>query len=206
MKLTVHRGQPHEYFDHESGKHLFSVSQVRQVMWDGLSKVPKDILDAARIRGTLLHLRFAKCLYARAGVTTYPPVIPEYVGYCKSMDDWLDKHKVRPIVVEQKSANLELGYAGTIDAKLLYDAKEIITGTDMKSGQPTPTDTAQLLAYKEMKGMKDAKQWLDLYLNPDGGEAREVWLKPKPSDWAAFMNALASLKASVALEAWRASL
>lgn len=199
MKLVCNRNKKQHYHDLESGRDFFSVSQIRAVMWDGFAKVPADVLEAASRRGRILHHRFALALYARAGICPYPEVIQEFAGQCRAMDEWMEKNNVRPLKVEEASANLEMGFAGQPDAKVLYGKKEIITGIDAKFGDKTPTDTVQCLAYGKMQGYQDVTQWMDLRFHKETGEAQEEWIKPSPIDWAAFINALSLLR-------WRASL
>lgn len=203
MNLICQRGQQHEYIDQDTGARLFSVSQVRRRMWDGFSRVPADVLEVARIRGQILHTRFAKAMFAQVGICPYPELIVEYAGYCVSMDDWFSKVKPKPILVEQRSMNLKLQIAGTADTKFLYGPKEILTIGDLKTGEETPTDGAQLDAYATMEDYKDAKKKLDIYLDKFGGQAREVWRTPNPADWACFLNALQALKCDEQILKWR---
>jgi hypothetical protein len=111
------------------------------------------------------------------------------------MDDWAAKNRVTPLKLEHKSLNARLGYAGQIDGQVLYGAKELLTLMDLKTGEETITDPMQLVAYDHMEDLK-SRALLDLYLDKDGGPARERWIKPGEQGvhWAVFQNALSLLK------------
>lgn len=203
MTLTEHRGERYEYKEEETGRDLYSCTQIRHVMApDWYLRIPTEVLELARKRGRVLHARFSLCLMALAKLCEYPLPILGYEGYCRSMDDWLKTKRIEPIPlhIEQRGANVKLGYAGKRDAQIHYGPREVLTTMDLKTGQPTPTDKAQLLAYDELEGFR-SKKLLDLYIQADGSEAKEVWVKPQDRafHWAGFLNALNLLK-------WRASL
>jgi hypothetical protein len=195
VNFLTHRGSPYEYEETESGrKDLFSVSQIRKVMDDSMSRIPAHMLEAARIRGTLLHQRFWKMLAWRAGLCSFPPLIAAYPGQCRAMDEWADKNNVLPRKLEEPSANFKLGYAGCADTQCLYGSMQILTITDLKSGGEQITDPAQLLAYDEMEGYR-SEQLLDLYVHEDGSYTEEwVTKKDKIVQWPWFLSALNVLK------------
>jgi len=194
MKLVTRRGQPYEYHDEETGQDFFSVTQIRTVMHNSYAGVSSEILEPARLRGQLLHTRFWKMLGARAGLCAMPPILHAYAGQCSAMDEWAETHQVTPITLEQKGVNRKLGYAGQTDTQCRYGVTRTITLADLKTGQPTLTDPAQLLAYNCMEGFKSA-QLLDLYVKADGTyEERFVGLKERVAQWAPFLNALNLLR------------
>lgn len=203
MNLRITRGAAREYFDEDTGVSLFSVSQVRKRMWDGFSRVPAEVLAESQLRGRRLHVRFALALGAQIGICPYPEVLPEYPGFCKSMDDWIEKHKVKPRKIEESSMNAKLGIGGTPDGEILYGPREILVLADWKTGQETCTDGVQLDANATLDGYTKAEKKLDLYLDKFGGLAREVWRTPQPADWAAFLQALQALKCDENLARWR---
>ncbi len=204
MTFSVHRGAPREYRHLETGRELFSVSQIRKRAWDGFANVPADVLEAARVRGKILHARFARAMFAQVGICPYPEIIPEYAGHSVSMDDWFARVKPIPELVEQPSWNPDLGFAGQADAKFRY-GKHLVIG-DYKSGEETPTDGMQLVCgYATMEDYKDATKYLDIYTDKMGGQAREVWRTPNPHDRACFLNALQSLKCDEQILKWRAN-
>lgn len=194
MKLITRRGEPFEYFEETERLDLFSVSQVRKVAFDSFRGVDPAILEAARVRGTVIHKRFFLAMAHCGGLCAYPKRIEVYGGYCDSMDRWIDEAKPIPRKLEAASLNREKGYAGCQDAQFLYMGNDL-TNSDWKSGVRTCTDIMQLMAYDHMDGFK-AERHLDLYLDKDGGRAKEAWVERSEMavHWAAFLNALSVLR------------
>lgn len=194
MKLITRRGEPFEYREEEQGLDLFSVTQIRKVAFDPFRGVDPAILEAARVRGTILHKRFFFALAHCGGLCPYPARIEVYGGYCDSMDRWVDEAKPKPDQLEAASLNRQHGYAGCKDARILYLGADL-TNMDLKSGAETCTDIMQLVAYDKMENGK-AERHLDLYLDKDGGRAKEAWVKRSEMavHWAAFLNSLSLLR------------
>jgi hypothetical protein len=129
---------------------------------------------------------------------TPPPVIPEFEGYCHSMDEWVVRNQVRPVKIEEPSCSLKFGYAGTPDALVTIGPKQFPALPDLKTGAPTKTDPMQLIAYSKMDGYEGAKKLLDLYVQADG-TFREVWVERSiyASEWCWFLNALGVLQSRI---------
>ena len=74
---------------------------------------------------------------------------------------------------------------------MLYGPTALLTLMDLKTGEETITDPMQIVAYNHMDDLK-SRALLDLYLDADGGPARERWIKPGEQgvQWAVFLNAL----------------
>lgn len=195
MTFLTNRGQPYEYEETERRLKLFSVSQIRKVMHDGMAGIPPSVLEPARVRGTLLHQRFWRMLAWRAGLCDFPPLIAAYPGQCRAMDEWAARNQVQPVKLEEPSMNAKLGYAGCVDTLCLYGDKQLLTLADLKSGGAQITDPAQLLAYNEMEGYQ-SEQLLDLYVHEDG-TFTEQWITTtdKIVQWPWFLSALNVLKA-----------
>jgi hypothetical protein len=198
MKLFCHRGAAHEYRDEEQGVDLFSVSQIRKVAHDPYIGIPVDVLEAARMRGTLLHRRFWKVLAAQDGLMEMPAPITGLEGYCAAMDSWVVRNQVKPVRLEEPSASLKFGYAGTPDALVLYGKSQLAVLPDLKTGAPTKTDPMQLIAYQKMHGYEGATKLLDLYVQADG-TFKEVWVSKSTQavEWAWFLSALGVLQSRV---------
>jgi hypothetical protein len=202
MKLITQRGEQQEYRDEETGRLFYSVTQVRKVAFDSYAGVSESVLEPARVRGTILHRRFFFAMASLEGLCPYPAVIPQYEGYCRSMDQWIEKRKPTRLKLETTSCNLLYGYAGTPDAllEMLLPINRRVSRIrrvlfDLKTGAPTRTDPMQLCAYEHMEGYK-ADELLDVYLDADGGEAKEQFVTKgsRATEWACFLNALALLK------------
>lgn len=201
MELITRRGERFEYYEVESKLDLFSVTQIRKTALDTYAGIPEAVLEPARIRGTRLHRRFFFAIAALGGYCDYPAVLEDLSGYCASMDRWIAKRQPIAHKLEIPSFNRRYRYAGTPDALLgfpVIGARRILF--DLKTGAPTKTDAMQLVAYDHMEDYK-ADDLLDLYLDKDGGDAKEVFVPhgERAVAWAAFLNALNLLK-------WRISL
>lgn len=201
MRLTVHRGRPQEYED-ETGRRYWSVSEVRKAAFNPYAGISEGQLESARVRGTILHKRLFFAVASLEGLCPYPAVIQQYAGYCQSMDRWLEKRKPERVRLETTSWNERYGYAGTPDALFLMmlpagRGKWIrrVVLTDLKTGAPTRTDPMQLCAYEHMDGY-NAAELLDVYLDAEGGEAKEHFVTKgqRATEWAAFLNALSLLR------------
>lgn len=202
MKLVTQRGEAKEYRDEESGRFFYSVTQVRTVAYDAYAGLSAATLEPARVRGAILHRRFFFAIASLEGLCTYPAAIAQYAGYCQSMDRWIEKRKPARILLETPGANLRYGYAGTPDAlmEMLIPVSAKVSRirrvlVDLKTGAPVKTDPMQLVSYSHMDGYK-ADELLDVYLDADGGEAKEVFVTKgqRGTEWAAFLNALALLR------------
>ena len=198
MKLQCTRGAKHEYRETEQGIDLFSVSQIRKMAHDPYLGIPEQVMEAARHRGTVLHRRMWKVLAAQDHLMDMPPIIPQFSGYCKAMDTWVVKNQVKPVLLEESSASLKFGYAGTPDALVLLGSEQIPTLLDLKTGAPTKTDPMQLIAYSKMNYYESAKSLVDLYISEDGSyKAALVTPGIKATEWAWFMSALGNLQSRV---------
>lgn len=194
MAVIADRGAKQEYVNEETGTRYFSVTQVRQVVHNPTIGIPADALEFARQRGTVLHQRFWRLLASRAKLVEHPKVIPRLEGYCKAMDDWAEEHMVEPISLEDTVVHEKLGYAGQKDAVIYYGKAGYQVLMDLKTGQPSVTDTMQLLAYNEA-GKAKVSRMMDLYIFANGSyHEKWVTMQDKIKHWAAFLNALSLLK------------
>lgn len=197
MKLITQRGEKQEYRDMETGRTFYSVTQVRKCALDTYQGIPESVLEPARQRGTLLHKRMFFAFASLEWLCAYPSVLVGLEGYCQSMDQWIEKRKPTRDKLETASCNDRYGYAGTPDALLnIYlnkKWKKVLF--DLKTGAPVRTDLMQLCAYEHMDGYK-ADELLDVYLDADGGEAKEQFATKghRATEWAAFLNALSILR------------
>lgn len=194
MSLIVQRGARREYREEETGIEYFSVTQIRHLACDPYAGLDSQVIEAARHRGQRLHQRFWRVLAAREGLIAEPPILPDLEGYCKAMDAWARDHAVVPMLLETKGVNRKLGYAGTLDAKVLYSRRKTETLVDLKTGDEGPTDIMQLLAYDAIPEFK-SKRLLDLYIRADG-TYRERWVSAldRLTNWPVFLNALSLLR------------
>jgi len=200
--LKVERGAKQEYVD-EHGTRYFSVSQVRQCIHDGTRGIPPDVLEVARKRGTILHQRFWRLLASRVKLVDPPAIVPGLEGFCHGMDEWAETHQVEPVALESMVVSTKYGYAGTLDAVVCYGRGSWQVLMDLKTGQRSPTDIMQLLAYEQAREEVDGKRphggsrgkLLDLYLFKNGSVV-ENWVtaKDKLNHFPCFLNALSILR------------
>ena len=197
MTITCTRGAAHEY--HADGVDLFSVSQIRRVAHDPYVGIPEQVMEAARHRGTVLHRRFWKVLAAQDQLMPMPPSIPQFEGFCRSMDEWIVRNQVHPLKLEETSCSLKFGYAGTPDALVTIGPKGFKAIVDLKTGTRTPTDSLQLVMYSKMDGYEEAAYMVDVYVQADGSRAKEARVTSgmKAVEWAWGMAALGVLQSRV---------
>ncbi len=192
MNLIAQRGQRKEYKDLDTGREYFSISQIRKEMDDSLRNANQRDLEAARIRGNALHLRFALALAAKVGMCPYPDVIPVYAWHCRQMDRWIEEERFVPLSIEQAAACEKDGFAGTPE-NLLKFHDGTLRIVDLKTGGKTKTDAVQLMLNKRLKGYEGADVLMDLYLSGEG-EPDPVEQEFDPFAFAAAMSALNLLK------------
>jgi hypothetical protein len=199
MHLTCHRGATYEYRDEDQRVDLFSVSQIRRMAHDPYVGIPEQAMEAARHRGTVLHKRFWRLLASQAGLMPVQAAIPQFAGYCTSMDEWVMRNQVMPVKIEEASLSLKFGYAGTPDALVTIGPKQFKALIDLKSGAPSPTDPMQLIAYQKLEGYEDAAYLVDVYIQADGSKAKEgrVTSGMKATEWCWFLAALGVLQSRV---------
>ncbi|HMF85885.1 MAG TPA: hypothetical protein VK598_05995, partial [Nitrospiraceae bacterium] len=151
----------------------------------------QDAMD----RGTALHRTFALAVAAYAGLCDPPTVKPEYAGYHRSMQTWIDVAKPEPIAIEDKrlSPLKGLPFAGTSDllCRMRDKGKGVVVVVDLKSGQKEAWHRIQVQAYGKL--CPEAERLALLYIHEDGSMPTWEVVKPTPRNWALFHNALSVL-------------
>ena len=199
MNLVQQRGKPFEYFEQDEKLSLLSVSQLRNAMFESCAGVPKETLAAASQRGTALHRYFFFVLASRSGHCQKPQPLVGLEGFCSAIDQWANDMNVKPVLLEHPSLCRKHGYAGTPDALVVAGPRKTLTLVDLKTGSvDVPTETAQLLLYKQMEGYEKTKRLILLKINREG-KSKEVEVKSDPRALAAALCAIGILR-------WRAAL
>jgi hypothetical protein len=194
MPIIVERGAKQEYVDTEDGRRYFSVSQVRQVVHNPTIGIPSDVLEQARQRGAILHQRFWRLLASKVKLVEHPQIVPGLEGYCAAMDTWALEHLVEPISLEEIVVSKTHGYAGQKDATIYYGKAGWRVLVDLKTGQPTVTDTMQLLAYNEASSTRLSRM-MDLYIFANGSyHEKWVTMQDKIKHFPPFLNAISLLR------------
>lgn len=193
MQLTCTRGAAQEYHDPQTGKSYFSVSQVLTVMDpDAFAGVEPAVLAAAQERGKNLHVLFGLRLLAEGGYADPPARPAGIIGkYYDGIEKFIRERKPKPIKVEQPSINDSFGIAGTLDTESEIDRDDWII--DLKTGIARPVHSAQLHAYKKLKGHEKARRLGSLYINRKG-DYKLVEHTTDVIDWAGFMGAVTVLQ------------
>lgn len=182
--LACDRSRPQQYAD-ETGQRFWSVTEVRHVM----DPPSPWWTEEARQRGHRLHVYFALALAAVNGLGEMPDEVTGLDGYCQGIRAWVETERPEVVRLEEPSCNRQLRIAGTPDALVLLGPRKVLTLLDLKTGQPTRTDHAQLLAYRTFEGYSAARAMVDLYVRPDG-PPRVLARGPDPHSWAAFLSAV----------------
>ena len=186
--LSVDREKPRQYGD--AKQRYFSVSQVCAVMTGEQSYGS----DADMQRGTDLHDIFALAVASYAGRCAPPVVPPDYQGYFRSMNWWIDRWKPEPVRIEWKSVSAfsHMPFAGTPDllAWTYGNGKKLLSLVDLKSGAKAPWHRVQVQAYHRLEEYQAATALRLLYIKADGSEPDYLSVKRDPRDFAAFQSAL----------------
>jgi len=188
------------------------IPSVTQVLADNrlrpdFSRVPPDVLDRARQRGTAVHLATHYHDEGSLDPTTVDAVVVPY------LDAWLQflhERRVRILELEKRYAHSTLGYAGMIDRIALVDVggRERRCVLDIKTGDPSGAEY-QTAAYAEL--YRDAghvsslppERW-SVQLHPDRPIPYTVTPYRELRDWRIFRAALDLTHARAAQgQSWR---
>ncbi len=175
----------HEY--RWDGQIVPSVTQaLKPLDADDLAKVPPDVLEFARLRGTLAH---KACEYFDQGRLDESSLDPEIAGYVQS---WIEFRRVTgytPILTEHRFYHPQLGYAGTIDSVGQYGGSLAVL--DRKtSATLLPSVGPQLAAYQHAPGVKALRRYA-IQLMADGSIAK-AHAFTDADDWRCFTAMLAT--------------
>lgn len=175
----------------QATQRYFSVSQVCDVVTGGQHWGSQEAME----RGTAVHRLFALTVAAYAGLCAPPTVKPEYAGYHRSMQHWIDVAKPEPIAIEDRRVSTVKGlpFAGTFDllCRMHDKGKQVRLLLDMKSGQAEGWHRIQVQAYGVL--CPEAERLALLYLKEDGSMPTWKVVPKNPRDLALFYNALSVL-------------
>ena len=101
--------------------------------------------------GTEVHARIEQ--YFKEGTSIFEGATAEALPSLHLFNNWIQKHKIEPILIEESMISPKLGYAGTID--LLAKVDDKLTLIDFKTSNRIYEDYfAQLCAYKRLLSEK----------------------------------------------------
>jgi len=169
---------------------FYSVTEVLKPYSD-FSKISKDVLESACIRGSEVH---RICALVARGI--FVREIPdECKGYVLSFCSWLDVAVEEVLAVEEELRDETLGLIGHPD--LIPKMKEgFVAVVDLK----TPialrkTWQGQLSTYLELAKKKyDVKKAGSLRLHPKGKMAKMIWYEDNKRDYLAVISALNAIR------------
>lgn len=170
MKLLCVRGRQQEYEDADTQHRYWSVSEVLTVLDpEAFNGIDPFVLATAQQRGSNLHVLFALRLLAEKGIGA-PPKPPEGIigKYYAGIEQFVRERKPKPRKVEQSSLNDVYKYAGTLDTESTLDDLPDAWVIDLKTGPERAVHSAQLHAYKHLKGHEKAKRLGSLYIRKNG--------------------------------------
>jgi hypothetical protein len=169
-----------------NGRRLPSVTQVLAPLED-FSRVPRDVLEAARIFGQ--HVHEACDLYNR-GELDWLSLDPALLPCVAAWKQFLEDTGAIVIASEMRVCHKVLGYAGTPDVILAWGNRTVVP--DLKSTATVPhtvgaQTAAYAKAYQSMVGGKEPARYC-IQLGADG--KYKVHPRRDPADWSLFLSCL----------------
>ena len=166
--------------------------------WFNFDRVPEDVLEAAKIRGTDVH---AICANIALG---FPPLtVPsEYQGYIDSFMRWRDLMVDEFLLVEERLVDPDLGYHGMPDLIIRSRQGEIILPDLKTPAALMPTWKWQIPAYDHLAA-RNLGFMIDrcgsLRLKADGGAASMKYYEDRDRrrNFTVFLSALNVYKNAV---------
>lgn len=185
---------PHQY--KWNGKVVPSVTQILQPL-SNYAGIPKDILENAARRGTLVH-RLTEL--HDSGQLDPADITEEAAPYMSAYRNFLELSGFEVILNEMRMYHEDLQYAGTMDRYGQMKGKEGVLDIKCTAAE-VATAGPQTAAYREMyqgwsHGVapdKLLKRWV-LYLKKDGkfflGDLESKKFPRHRTDWPTFKNLL----------------
>lgn len=155
----------------------------------GLAYVPKDILEHAATRGTIIHT-YATA-YARGDFV--PSIDEEYKPYFNSFVKWYDENVEKLIFSETRLYHEGLQYCGKPDLVVNLKGSKDNTLVDIKtSASIYETHPVQLAAYMDLLNVNNlhCQKGIILKLNKEGKIARVYDFEDCNSYYKIFLYAL----------------
>lgn len=163
-----------------------SVTQLLGVLADW-SRMPADVLAAAQLRGSDVHLMTQWHDEDRLELSEFTP---EVQSYLPAWQAFLRDYEPNWLHIETMGFHERLGYAGTPDREGVLKwmderglAEFVI---DIKTGAPHPLHGLQTAGYEKFRGAD--RRRATVHLQPDGRYKFREW--PDPNDWPTFLSLL----------------
>lgn len=209
MGLRCTRGQEQEYWDPDTGRRYWSWSELCRVLYgDQYATVDPDVLDAARDRGRVMHVLFARLLLhyttrdrrGRERPEGLGPLPPRPEGdlapYYDSLLAWCQARRPQALRIEEPAVVKGEPLAGRPDTLCWLGGR--LTLVDLKTGDHHPSHATQLVVYSHLEGYEGAEDLVTLYAQRDGTIAQEVPAARSAQEWTWALQGLAVLKGRLA--------
>lgn len=142
-----------------------SVSKLlRPITDEELAAIPREVLEAARQRGTSIHTAIDEYL-----ATGFDLSVGETAAMMKQFKRFMAEHRVVVIAHEVKLRHVGYGYAGRADMLAVLGDEDVIRPIDYKATYEINTSVALQLHMYEMSLIS---------YNLPVAEGRVLWLKP----------------------------
>jgi hypothetical protein len=185
-----------------AGRPVRSVTNLlHKVNLTNFDHVPPSILEAARIRGTVVHKAVHFFNERDLDVRDFMQSFPEYAGYLQSWIALMDTGRLQTFLCEQRVANFAPRYAGTFDWLGIFDGQATLI--DFATGHPDDAakhlqTAAYVLAsrawshlpgYEKLKAFHDDHPYIQRFavrLDRHGG-LPQLTAYRDPRDFSVFM-------------------
>ena len=168
-----------------NGRIVPSVTQILEA--EGISdfsRVPPEVLTAAKLRGTAVHKATE---YLDQGRLDWTTVSDEVANYLSAWMRFKTECGVQILDIEQRVYS-PTGYAGTIDRTLMMDGVHWLM--DIKTGNPTRAAAIQTAAYQYAYKSQEYGRRAAIQISADGTYRIHPYEADLMDDLNVFMAAL----------------
>ncbi len=168
-----------------------SVTQVLSP-WQDFSKIRPDVLEEAKLRGSLAH-----SLFAAYALCLWIPSVPENcVGYFDSFKRWFDATVAKVVAVEKRMVHPVYHYTGQLDLLCQIKGDKELTLLDHKTPLALYKSwQIQCVAYKKLADLEysNITRTGSLRLSRDGKLAKLAeYSGTVERDFSVFLNCLSA--------------
>lgn len=171
-----------------NGRRVPSVTQVLDPL-NMLDGIPWDILEAARIFGSNVHVA---CHFHNIGILDWSSLDEYLASYVRGYLKFLAESSFVVLASEERVASVKAGYAGTLDIRGVLNRRKALIDIKSTSSLPRtvgPQTAAYENALREMTGEKTERRFC-LHLKPDDYSLVPLKDGRGVSDLTCFVSAL----------------
>lgn len=201
MKLEPYYSDRGKFYRNGRETYVSTGTLVSQMTGESFEHVPLDTLVAARLEGIGAHRLACDFMMTMMGAEIHmPPKVPADYPYNESdwnkamvetsdaLGEFVSKHHVEPVAVEQRSICKAYGFAGQPDLKcwLTWKGRRYMSVPDYKRvAAVTASHLLKVTSYLMLDGYKDCRKGFILWFKKGGGW-QLIPVEPKPEDHAAI--------------------